>query len=192
MNARMLRIAILAPVLGLTTGLLPARVPAQELATLLPERPTVIVPGIPASDGELTSTVLARSNRGDVLTGMRQYTAAQREYRAAAEVARREGHLPSFTMWRLASAYYYQGASTDAADVLEQLAAEAARYGDLPVEALALYNSAWLNGDAGRGRTAASQLSNLAVLLQSPYMPVELRDHLNARLHQSGPFAVRR
>lgn len=189
MNTRLPRFLSAAAFLGITTGLLPPRLHAQQSAVPV-TRETAIRPGIPASDGELSTVVQALVTRGDELTGMRRFIAAQRQYRSAAEIARRQGHLPSFTLWHLASAYYYQGDNQRAATVLEQLAAEAARCGDLAVEALALYNAAWLNGEGGRGRTAATQVADLTILLRSPYMPVAVRDHLSARLGQPGAVAV--
>jgi hypothetical protein len=94
--------------------------------------------------------------------------------------------LPSFTLWHLAGSYYYQGDPRGAADVMKQLADEAATSGDLAVEALALFNSAWLNGQGGRGEVAATQLADLRKLLRSPYMPIVLREHLTAKLEFPG------
>lgn len=174
--------------LGLTTAVLPRSVLALQSGSPIgsADPPTiarsVIRPGIPASDGELTVAVQGRVSRGDALTGMQRFAEAQREYRQAAEIARREGHLPSFTLWHLAGAYYYQGDRVRAADVMAQLAGEAADCGELAVQAIALFNAAWLNGQGGRGQTAANQLAVLTRLLRSPYMPVAVRDHLTEKL----------
>ena len=134
--------------------------------------------------------VQPRVTRGDALTGMRRFTAAVHEYRIAADIVRRQGHLPSFTLWHLASAYYYQGDPQRAAVVLEQLSAEAAQCGDLAVQAPALFNAAWLNGEGGRGQVAATEIADLSKLLRSPYMPVAVRDHLTARLNPPSAVAV--
>ncbi|HSD31632.1 MAG TPA: hypothetical protein VLB49_06960 [Gemmatimonadales bacterium] len=192
MDSRLLHFPIVAACLGLTTAPLYAQTSALPSASSVSGRSTLIRPGIPASDSELTPLVQARVVRGDALTGMRRFTAAVLEYRGAAEIARREGHLPSFTLWHLASAYYYQGDPQRAAAVLEQLSAEAARHGDLAVQALALFNAAWLNGEGGRGRVAASELADLNRLLRSPYMPNAVREHLTGRLTPSGAVAVTR
>ena len=196
MNTRMLHVPIVAACLGLLTGVRPPQVGAQQrpelgalqMSTSEPERSALIRPGIPASDGELSEPVKSRVARGDALMGRFRYSAAQHEYREAAAIARQNGHLPSLTLWHLASAFYYQGDPQRAAVVLEQLAAEAARCGDLGVEALALYNAVWLNGLAGRGRIAAKQVADLSNLLRSPNVPTDVRDHLNARL--APPSAV--
>jgi Flp pilus assembly protein TadD len=121
-----------------------------------------------------------------MLTGLQRFPEAQREYRQAALIARQQGHLPSFTLWHLAGSYYYQGDPRRAADVMKQLADEAATSGDLAVEALALFNSAWLNGQGGRGEVAATQIADLRKLLGSPYMPIALKEHLTAKLDFPG------
>ena len=175
-----------AAILGLTIGLLPPCLHAQMGTPFGAGAPviatSVIRPGIPESDGELTAAVQARVSRGDKLTGVQRFAEAQREYRRAAEIARQQGHLPSFTLWHLAGAYYYQGDPRRAADVMQQLASEAAEWGDLSVEALALFNAAWLNGQGGRGQVAATQLVALTKLMRSPYMPSDVRDHLTGKL----------
>ena len=192
MNTRILHFPIAMACVGLATAPLLAQTSAMPSATLVSGRSALIRAGIPASDSELTAAVRPVVVRGDALTGMRRFAAAEREYRNAAEIARREGHLPSFTLWHLASAYYYEGNPQRAAVVLEQLAAEAAQRGELAVQALALFNAAWLNGEGGRGRTAATEIVDLSRLLRSPYMPVTVRDHLNARLNPPSAVAVDR
>src|SRR5262245_17827684 len=117
--------------------------------------------GIQESDGEFSSEVRLVLGRGDELTGRLRYDAAAQEYRRAADVARREGHLASGTSWRAATAYFYDGNLVAAAGVLDQLANEAALVGDLQVEALSIYYSAWLNGKAGRKAESASRAARL-------------------------------
>lgn len=189
MNARTLAFPVVAACLGLA-GRLPAQSSSVSTETLISGRSTLIRPGIPASDGELSPMVQAQVARGDALTGMRRYVEAVRAYHGAAEIARREGHLPSFSLWHAASAYYYQGDPQRAAVALEQLSAEAARFGDVAVQALALFNAAWLNGEAGRGQVAATQVADLNRLLRSPYMPETVREHLTGRLNPTAAVAV--
>lgn len=161
----------------------PAAAPAAEFA---------IRSGVPASDGELTPQVRAIVTRGDALTGARHYAAAEREYRHAAEIVRQQGHLPSFTLWHLACALYYEGNPESAAAVLDQLTIAAQHSGDLAVEVLAMFNSAWLNGQNGNSRVAATQLESVRTLLHSPYMPPSIRDQLSARLAEPSEVAVDR
>ena len=175
--------------LGITTRPLPAQMQGAQLGPT-PIGIAELRPGIPASDGELTPAVRAHVTRGDLLTGMQRYAAAVREYRRAATIARAEGHLPSLTLWHLASAHFYGGDPRRAAQVLDELRVEAAGFGDLAVEAVALYNAAWLNGKAGRGREAGSRVAQLEKLLRSPYMPADVRTFLAGRIDARNQLAV--
>ena len=146
--------------------------------------------GIQYSDAELSPEVQLYVGRADELTSRLRYDDAAREYARAADVARREGHLPSGTSWQVATAYYNGGNFVSAAATLSQLANEAARVGDLEVEALALYYSAWLDAKAGRRNEMAASITRLEGLLRSRYMPVAIRDRLGEWLRTSRDVAV--
>jgi hypothetical protein len=150
-----------------------------------------VLSGIQPSAGEISPDVQLYIGLGDELISRLRYDAAAREYRKAADIARREGHLPSSTSWRLANALYYDGNLGGGAAALDQLANEAALVGDLEVEALALYYGAWLHGKAGRKIETAARVARLEGLLRSRYMPVALRDRLSDWLKTSREVAVR-
>jgi len=179
-------------VLGIAAGLPPSLAARQSASAAAPVADFAIRSGVPASPGELTPEVRDIVAHGDVLTGGRHYAAAEQEYRHAARIARRQGHLPSYTLWHLACALYYAGNPQDAAAVLDQLSAEAQHSGDLAVEVLAQFNSAWLNGQIGNTRVAAARLEGVRTLLHSPYMPPSIRDQLSARLSEPSEVAVDR
>jgi hypothetical protein len=149
-----------------------------------------IVSGIQASAGELSPEVQLYVGRGDELAGRLGFDAAAREYARAADIARREGHLASGTTWMLATAHYYNGNLVGAAAALDQLTDEAARVGDLEVEALSIYYAAWLHGKAGRGPELAAHVARLEGLLRSQYIPVALRDRLSGWLKTSREVAA--
>src|SRR5216117_1972679 len=149
-----------------------------------------IASGIQASAGEFSPEVQLYVGRGDELANRLRYDAAAREYARAADIARREGHLASGTSWRLASAHYNDGNLVGAATALDQLTAEAARVGDLEVEALSIYYAAWLNGKAGRGPEMAARVARLEGLLRSQYIPVAVRDRLSGWLKTSREVAA--
>jgi hypothetical protein len=149
-----------------------------------------IVSGIQASAGELSPEVQLYVGRGDELADRLRYDAAAREYARAADIARREGHLASGTTWKLATAHYYNGNLVGAAAALDQLTDEAARVGDLEVEALSIYYAAWLDGKAGRAPEMAARVARLEGLLGSQYMPVALRDRLSGWLKTSREVAA--
>ena len=152
--------------------------------------PTVL-PGIQASAGELSPDVQLYMGRGDELSSHLRYDAAAREYARAADIARREGHLPSGTTWKLANAQYYDGNLVGAAASLDKIANEAAVVGDLEVEALAIYYAAWLDAKGGRKTETAARVARLEGLLRSRYMPVALRDRLSDWLKTSREVAIK-
>ena len=151
--------------------------------------PAVARSGIQESEGELSTSVLVHLDRGDQLSSKLNFAAAAREYRQAADIARREGHLPSWTSWKIANAHFNDNNLLGAATALDQLADEAALVGDLPVEALAIFNSAWLNSKAGRNSAAVARVARLKGLLRSRYMPVAIRDQLMGRLSTPNEIA---
>jgi hypothetical protein len=145
---------------------------------------------IQESEGELSTDVLRHLDRGDQLSNRLNFAAAAREYRRAADIARREKHLPSWTTWKLANAHFNDNNLSGAAIALDQLADEAALVGDLPVEALAIFNSAWLYSKAGHNRAAGARVARLKGLLRSRYMPVAIRDQLMGRLNPPSEVAT--
>ena len=149
-----------------------------------------IVSGIQASAAELSPEVQWYVGRGDELASRLRYDAAAREYARAADIARREGNVASGTTWKLATALYYDGNLVGAAAALDQLTDEAALVGDLEVEALSIYYSAWLSGKAGRGSEMAARVVRLEGLLRSQYIPVALRDRLSGWLKTSAEVAA--
>lgn len=151
---------------------------------------TVVRSSIQESEGEVSSEVRLHLDRGDALSSQLRFTAAAREYQRAANIVRREGHLPSWTTWKLANAHYNDANLLAAAVALDQLANEAALVGDLPVEALAIYNSAWLYSKAGRRSETADRASRLKGLLRSRYMPIAIRDDLLGRIVPASEVAT--
>ncbi|HTH64485.1 MAG TPA: hypothetical protein VL563_07360 [Gemmatimonadales bacterium] len=185
-------LASIIAVLGIAAVLPPHLSARQSGSAVTPAADFAIRSGVPASDSELTPEVRAIVTRGDALTGARRYAAAEQEYRRAALIVRRQGHLPSFTLWHLACALYYEGNPQGAAAALDQLTTEAQHSGDLAVEVLAMFNSAWLNGQSGNGRVAATKLERVRLLLRSPYLPAAIRDQLSARLGEPSVVAVKK
>lgn len=167
--------------------LAPRPSPAQAVAT--PETSAGPI-AIQESDGELSSQVRLIVARGDEMTKHLRFDAAAQEYRRAADVARREKHLASGTTWKAATAYFTDGNMVAAAGLLDQLADDAARVGDLQVEALSIYYSAWLNAKAGRKAETASRAARLEELLHSQYLPVAVRDQLSSWLANAKPLAA--
>jgi hypothetical protein len=149
-----------------------------------------VLPAIQGSNGELSSAVQLYLDRGDELLSHRRIDAAIRQYARAVETARREGHLPSWSSWKMANAQYFGGDLVGAAATLDKIANDAALVGDLEVEALALYYAAWLDGKAGRKSETAARIARLEGLLRSRYLPVAMRDRLTDLLRSSKDVAL--
>jgi len=167
-----------------------ASTPQSETNPSASVAPSAASTGIQESEGELSIDVQRHVGRGDELSGQLRFAAAAVQYRRAAEIARREGHLPSWTTWKLANAYFNGDNLIGAANALDQLATEAAVVGDLPVQALAIFNSAWLHSKAGHRTETGTRVARLERLLRSPYMPIAIRDHLSGLLKTSRELAV--
>jgi len=165
--------------LAVATAVLAPNVDASQSGT---DPATIVRSSIQESEGELSTDVQRHVDRGDVLSSQLRFAAAAYEYQRAVEVARREGHLPSGTTWKLANAHYNGGNLVAGAVALDQLADAASLVGDLGVEALAIYNSAWLYSKAGRKTETAARVSRLKGLLRSRYMPIAIRDDLLGRI----------
>src|SRR5438105_981164 len=172
---------------AVATLLIAPNVSALQLAAPVP----AVLPSIQGSDGELSAGVQLYLDRGDELLSHRRFDAAIGQYARAADVARREGHLPSWTSWKLANAQYYDGDLVGAAATLDKIANDAALVGDLEVEALAIYYAAWLDGKAGRKIETAARVTRLEGLLRSRYMPVAMRDRLSDLLRSSKAVAFK-
>ena len=170
--------------LAVAVFLAPSLSAAQSITTVSTDRF-----GIPQSDGELSLEVQRYVSRGDQLGNRLRFDAAAKEYLRAADAARQDGHLPSLTRWKAAGAYYNDNNFVAGATVLDQLADEAAGVGDLEIQALAIYYSAWLNGKAGRKIEATTRITRLESLLRSRYMPLAVRDRLNTLLRTSKDVA---
>lgn len=117
-------------------------------------------------------------DRGDELGAEGNWGAARRHYKLAADLMRRQGLLPSKAMRRIANSYYYQDRYQSAGKILEQLAKEAAAYGELRCQAWALADAAWIAWIAGDKIDMDRRLVRLDRLLTSPYLPMEVRDEV--------------
>lgn len=149
-------------------------------AATLPNQPCEALEAIFALSGSKPEAD-AYLSKGDELMAERRYTAARRAYKAAAELLRAEGKLPVKPLRRIADAYYYEGRYQSAAGTLDRLATEAASYGDLVVEVWALADAAWVDAVAGHKIDMDRRLQRLMRLLDSPYLPEEVRGEVQVK-----------
>lgn len=144
---------------------------------------------------------------GDELVAENRFGAARRKYRAAVKLVRDDGNLPITALRRIANAYYFEGSHESAAAALEELAEEAASFGDLVTEVWAIADAAWMYGKSGAAKTASKERSRAAWgggqlhpssgardnidterlvvqlkrLLRSPYLPDEVRQEVQSK-----------
>ena len=113
----------------------------------------------------------AHIEMGDELLGSQQYGKARGEYEAAVEVLRARDEFASPALYRIAASYYYEGKPQTAASHFDQLAQEAALYGDVVTEVWALADAAWIYGQAGNKLGMQERVEKMNKLLKSPYLP---------------------
>ncbi len=138
---------------------------------------------VTSSGAHVSLQVQEHLDNGDALAAEGRYGAARREYRAAAELLRAEGKLPTKPLRRIANTFYFQDRYQTAGRVLEQLAEEAAAYGELKCQVWAVADAAWIAGIAGDKIDMERRLARLERLLTSPYLPPIVREEVtNKRL----------
>ncbi len=143
--------------------------------------------------------------KGDERAAEGRYSAARREYRKAAKIARAEGRLPVEELGRVANSYYFQGRYESSALTLEELVDEAEEYGELTVQAWALADAAsvyarnaareeatqdylWRDWSGGKLHVAPKRprasidmdrvVGELERVLESPYLPDDVRQEI--------------
>lgn len=127
---------------------------------------------------ELDIKIQKLMEKGDALGAEGKWGTARRYYKLAADLERKQGHLPSAAMRRIANSYYYQDRFQSAGKILEQLAKESAAFGELRCEAWALADAAWIAWIAGDKIDMERRLVRLDRLLMSPYLPDDVRDEV--------------
>lgn len=137
---------------------------------------------------DLPAVVLAHIERGDEWIASREYGKARVEYQLAVEIMREDGEFPVIPLRRIAHAYYFEGDYSAAVRALDDLAEEAVTYGDLATKAWALADAAWVMGRECFAREYRSgfrleihdRVDELKQLLESPYMPEDVRAEIKA------------
>lgn len=119
--------------------------------------------------------------RGDQLAAEGKFGAARREYKSAAEIVREAGKLPAHAMRRIANSFYYEERFQSAGKVLLDLADEAASFGDVVTQVWATADAAWVAAAAGDKIDVERRVASLERLLDSPYLPDEVRSEVTSK-----------
>jgi hypothetical protein len=107
---------------------------------------------------------------------------ARKRYRAVIGEQRTAGLYPGEALWRLATAYFLSDDTANAAGVLDELASEAARFGDPSMEIRATFESAILNQKLRRVEAVAPKLARVQALMQSPAISDAQKEEITSRI----------
>jgi tetratricopeptide (TPR) repeat protein len=113
----------------------------------------------------------AHIEKGDEFLGAQDYGQARAHYEQAVEIVRQKADFPGPALYRIAASYYYEGKSQTAANHFDQLANEAAQFGDVVTQIWALADAAWIYGQAGNSFGVEQRVQRVNKLLKSPFIP---------------------
>lgn len=133
----------------------------------------------PAPDSTRIHAVLSRA---DEATSSGRMGEARRLYRGLIQEQRDASQYAGTTIWKLASNLVYDGDVKGAALLLDDLAAEASRFGDPAMELRATFESAILWQKVKRNDLAMAHLDRVRCLLQSPAIAAEVKQSIERRI----------
>jgi hypothetical protein len=108
---------------------------------------------------------------------------ARDDYESAAWRLRGLNEYAGGALWSLAQVSFLMDPAPRTARLLLDAAAEAARYGDLALQARSLLEASILFDQAGLPARADETRGKLQTLLTSPYLPADVRTELTQRIH---------
>lgn len=134
-----------------------------------------------ATSSPVAAEVQALIEKGDAYAAEGHFGRARRAYSEAVKLQRQHGQLPARALRRIANAHYYQDRYQTAGKVLEDLAEEAAEFGDLEVQVWALADAAWIAGIAGLKLDMDRRLARLDKLMTSQFLPEDIRREVTSK-----------
>jgi hypothetical protein len=120
-------------------------------------------------------------DRGNELLGQMDFRAARQEFEAAVELIRADDDFPNTALYRIAASYWHEGKPKTAAARLDDLADEAAEYGDIVSQVWAIADAAWIHGKVGAKIDMDVRVLRVRRLLKSPYLPPAVRDEVTSK-----------
>lgn len=138
----------------------------------------------PSPTPEPTDSLRLRSllARADEASFAGRFGEARRLYRKLIDEQESAGEFASAALWRLATAHLWVDARREAADVLDELARAAARYGDPETEMRATFESAVLWSHLQRQDLVAERVARVRSLFKSPAISDELKNDYRSRI----------
>lgn len=168
---------------GATIAALAALVLAAPAAAQSPVSSTAAV-GLPAITFDTARVERARKllARGERKWEHYDLKGARRAYQDATQIMLEERIYAGPALLSLAYITYADGRPAEAGRVLVEASAEASRFGDLELQATALYEASIAYGEAGDRRAARALRTDAQRLLGSAYLPVATRNKLAMRI----------
>jgi hypothetical protein len=149
-----------------------------------PRTPLLAMAAVPCTGTPTrhVSEMYLENARRFVTTG--DLEAARREYRIARMLEADGGCLPEATSNELATVLLAESRAKEAAIVMRELAADAARENDIDMEARARVAAAWLVVQAGDRTAAKTDVRRLHEIARDPRISAETRTLLRASLRR--------
>jgi hypothetical protein len=135
-----------------------------------------------ADDNPDAARIRAMIEKADEALVAGRLAEARRTYRAVIEAQHAAGQYAGEALWHLASAHFFSDDSGATADVLDELATEAARFGDPSMELRATFESAVLYQSMHRSSAIGPRLARVKALLQSPAISATLKAEISQRM----------
>ena len=107
---------------------------------------------------------------------------ARRDYASAVELMRAHDVYAGPALVSLAHVTYATDSHTRAAKVLVEAAREAAKYGDLALQARSLFEASVLYGQSDDVGAATQLLAEVQKLMTSPYLPEDVKQEITRRI----------
>jgi hypothetical protein len=177
MYARTLIVAVAAA--SAAASVVAAPMSAQALAAA-PARTFVV--RSTAGDTPDAARIRAMLDKADELLVAGRFGEAKKAYRNVIDEQHAAGRYAGEGLWHLASAYFFADDNAGAADALDELATDAARFGDPSMELRATFESAILNQNMHRPGGVAPKFARVKALLQSPAISEAQKSEVTQRI----------
>ncbi len=156
-----------------------APVSAQSLAT--PTARTLAVSSA-REEGPDAARIRAMLEKADEALVAGHLSEARKTYRAVIDAQHEAAQYAGEALWHLASVYFFSDEIANASDTLDELAAEAARFGDPSMELRATFESAVMSQSIHRTAGVSSKIARVKALLQSPAIKDSQKAEVTSRM----------
>jgi hypothetical protein len=107
---------------------------------------------------------------------------ARKRYRTLIDEQLAAGQYPPEAYWQLTNSYFFHDEEVRAAEVLEELASAASRFGDPAMELRATFESAIMFQRHKDNARVVPKVERVRALLKSPVIDAELKESIERRM----------